>query len=37
VKVLVARGPGAGKVGDVDWCDEHEQMFYAQQKDEYVN
>jgi hypothetical protein len=37
VKVLVVRGPGAGKVGEVDWCDEHEQMFYAEQKDEYLN
>jgi len=37
VMVLVVRGPGAGKVGEVDWCDEHEQMFYAEQKDEYLN
>jgi hypothetical protein len=37
VKVQVARGPGAGKVGEVDWCDSHEKMFYAEQKDEYVN
>ena len=37
VKVLIVRGPGAGRVGEVDWCEEHEQMFYAEQKDEYLN
>jgi len=37
VKVLMAAGPRAGQVGEVDWCDEHEKMFYAQQSDEYLN
>jgi hypothetical protein len=37
VKVLVVRGPGAGKVGEVDWCYEHEKQFYAQQVEEYLN
>jgi hypothetical protein len=37
VKVLIIRGHGAGRVGEVDWCDEHEKMFYAEQKDEYLN
>jgi hypothetical protein len=33
----MAAGPRAGQVGEVDWCDEHEKMFYAQQSDEYLN
>jgi hypothetical protein len=37
VKVLIVRGPGAGKVGEVDWCDEHENLFYEQQVEEYLN
>lgn len=37
VKVLVVAGPGAGTVGVVDWCDEHETLFYAQQVEEYLN
>jgi hypothetical protein len=37
VKVLVVRGPGVGKVGKVDWCLEHEQMFYAEHESEYLN
>jgi hypothetical protein len=37
VQVLIVRGPGAGRVGEVDWCDEHEKLFYAQQGDEYLN
>jgi hypothetical protein len=37
VRVLIIRGPGAGRVAEVDWCLEHEQMFYAEQKDEYLN
>jgi len=37
VRVLIIRGPGAGKVGEVDWCDEHESLFYAQQVEEYLN
>ena len=37
VRVLIVRGPGAGRVGEVDWCDEHEKMFYDQQEDEYLN
>jgi hypothetical protein len=37
VEVLVVAGPHAGTVGVVDWCEEHEKLFYAQQKDEYLN
>jgi hypothetical protein len=37
VEVLVVAGPRSGTVGTVDWCDEHENLFYAQQKDEYIN
>jgi hypothetical protein len=37
VKVLIVRGPGAGKVGEVDWCNEHGKMFYDQQEDGYLN
>lgn len=37
VEVLVVAGPHSGTVGVVDWCEEHENLFYAQQKDEYVN
>jgi len=33
----VVRGPGAGTVGVVDWWDEHENLFYAQQVEEYLN
>jgi hypothetical protein len=34
---LIVRGPGAGRVGEVDWCLEHEQMFYAEHEGEYLN
>jgi hypothetical protein len=37
VEVLVVAGPHAGTVGVVDWCDEHENLFYAQQVEEYLN
>jgi hypothetical protein len=37
VEVLVVAGPRSGTVGTVDWCDEHENLFYAQQEDEYLN
>jgi hypothetical protein len=37
VKVIVIKGPGVGKVAEVDWCDSHEKMFYDQQKEEYLN
>jgi hypothetical protein len=37
VKVLVVAGPRAGTVGVVDWCDQHEKMFYAQQGNGYLN
>jgi hypothetical protein len=30
-------GPCAGTVGVVDWCNERETLFYAQQVEEYLN
>jgi len=37
VEVLVVAGPHVGTVGVVDWCEEHENLFYAQQVEEYLN